>query len=423
MDRQEESPASGDITMQRDSSSREHTPEAARRGAGGLSGIRVIDLGRYIAAPLCAAMLADQGAEVIRVEDPKGASDRDVMPIGMPGRGSLYMQVNRNKKSLTLDITSPTGREILERLIATSDVVIINLPYKSLNKLGLDYESLKSLRKDIILTTISAFAYSGNDRNRVGFDGMGQALSGAMYLSGTGNLPMRAAVSYIDYATGSAAAFATAAAILDRQVTGEGQHVECSLMGTAYTMMNPMLIEEATGTRQRQASANRSPIAGPSDLFSARDGWIMVQVIGNAMFARWAELVGRPELVADPHFATDILRGENGEALSAIMGGWCAARTLAECLAALESARIPACPVLTPNEALNAEGVDDYFNFVAPNDAENPIPLATANLRTRAFQPDRLRCAPPLGADTQSILTSLDIQGDEIEKLRQQGII
>jgi crotonobetainyl-CoA:carnitine CoA-transferase CaiB-like acyl-CoA transferase len=167
-----------------------------------------VDLGRYIAAPLCAAMLADQGAEVIRVEAPQGASDRDVMPIGTPGRGSLYMQVNRNKKSLTLDFKRPAGREILERLIATSDVVVINLPYKSLNKLGLDYESLKHLRRDIILTTISAFAYSGNDRNRVGFDGMGQALSGAMYLSGTGQRPMRAAVSYIDYATGSSAASA-----------------------------------------------------------------------------------------------------------------------------------------------------------------------------------------------------------------------
>lgn len=383
----------------------------------------MIDLGRYIAAPLCAALLADQGADVIRVEDPQGASDRDVMPLGIEGRGSLYMQVNRNKKSLSLDFTQPAGREILERLIASSDVVVINVPYKSLKKLGLEYEDLKKLRKDIILTTISAFDYSGDDRNRVGFDGMGQALSGAMYLSGTGQLPMRAAVSYIDYATASSAAFATAAALLDRKATGEGQHVECSLMGTAYTMMNPMLIEEATGVRQRQATANRSPIAGPSDLFSAIDGWIMVQVIGKAMFARWAELVGRPDLVTDPRFASDILRGENGQALSEIMGGWCAARTLAECLTELESARIPACPVLTPSQALNAQGAQDYFDLVSWDDAEQPIPIVTANARTRAFKSGQVRCAPQLGADTQSILHGLDLGDDEIDLLRKQGIV
>lgn len=401
----------------------EEQQAAGRNSAGGLSGIRVLDLGRYIAAPLCAAMLADQGAEVIRVEDPMGASDREVMPLGVPGRGGLYMQMNRNKKSLTLDFTVPAGRMILERLIAKSDVVIVNLPYKSLKKLQLDYGSLKLLRQDIILTTVSAFPYSGKNRNRVGFDGMGQALSGAMHLTGAGRPPMRAAVSYIDYATGSAAAFATAAALLDRQATGMGQHVECSLMGTAYTMMNPMLIEEATGIRQRQATGNRSPIAGPSDLFNARDGWIMVQVIGNSMFDRWCELVGRPDLANDPNFASDILRGENGEALSEIMASWCAARTLGECLDAMESARIPACPVLTPNQALNTDEPGDYFDLVSMEDAATDIPIVTANLRTRAFRSDAIRTAPALGADTHDILAGLDICEAEEQELRQQGIV
>ncbi|MGW9331702.1 CaiB/BaiF CoA transferase family protein [Bosea sp. NPDC055594] len=410
--------------MQRDSScSTDNREPSARLEARGLSGLRVLDLGRYIAAPLCAAMLGDQGAEVIRIESPEGAADREVMPVGIDGRGSLYLQMNRNKKSLTLDFSQPSGRRILDRLIAASDVVVVNLPHRPLVKLGLDYESLRQLNPEIILTTVSAFAYSGNQRDRVGFDGMGQALSGAMYLSGTGERPMRAAVSYVDYATGASAAFATAAALFDRAITGRGQHVECSLMGTALTMMNPILVEEATGARRRTATANRSPIAGPSDLFKAQDGWIMVQVIGKQMFERWTELVGRPELAADPRFLTDIDRGENGEVLSTIMGQWCAERTLTACLEATEAARIPACPILTPAQALAAESASDYFELMPFDGAPVSLPIATANIRTRAFSAFGIKPAPRLGADTDMILQGLDIGPDDIEALRRQGVV
>ena len=396
---------------------------SSHRGIGGLSGLRVLDLGRFVAAPLCAAMLADQGAEVIRIEPPTGAADRDVMPVGIDGRGSVYLQVNRNKKSLSLEFAQPAGKRILDKLIATSDVVVVSLPHKSLVKLGLDYDSLKRLNSKIILTTVSAFAYSSNERNRVGYDGMGQALSGAMYLSGTGERPMRAAVSYVDYATGASAAFATTAALLDRALTGLGQHVECSLMGTALTMMNPMLLEEATGARRRTATANRSPIAGPSDLFKAKDGWILVQVLGDVMFKRWAELVAHPELVVDPRFLTDIDRGENGEALSHIMEQWCAKRSLAECLAATEDARIPACPVLTPTEALAAWSASGYFHMMPLSGKSMSLPIATANIRTRAFSALGLKPAPLLGEDTEAILKALNVSSLEIENMRQQGIV
>lgn len=385
---------------------------------GGLDGIRVLDFGRYIAAPYCAAMLADQGAEVIRIDPPEGASDREVMPIGVEGRGSLYLQMNRNKKSLTLDYMTGEGRLILNNLVRISDIVVVNLPNRALVKLGLDYESLRAINPNVILTTISAFAFSGKDRDRVGFDGMGQALSGAMYLSGTGERPMRAAVSYVDYATGASAAFATMAALAHRMRTGEGQHVECSLMGTALTMMNPILIEEATGTRRRVATANRSPIASPSDLFKVTDGWLMVQVIGNAMFNRWTELVGLPELSSDPRFSDDIQRGENGEVLSDIMALWCADRTLSECLAAAQAARIPMCPVLTPGEALAAFGDSSYFAQGAEG-----LPIATANTRTVASTTLGMRTAPDLGEHTDEILGGLQISVSEISKLRQEGII
>jgi crotonobetainyl-CoA:carnitine CoA-transferase CaiB-like acyl-CoA transferase len=389
-----------------------HTP-------AGLTGLRVLDLGRYIAGPYCAALLADQGAEVIRIEPPEGAPDRDVMPIGLPGRGALYLQVNRNKKSLTLDLSSPNGREAFERLVAVSDVVIVNMPPAALKRARLDYDSLKACRDDIILTTISAFGPDSDSSNRTGFDGTGQALSGAMYLTGTGEMPLRAAVSYVDFATAISAAFATMTALYERKITGRGQHVRTSLLGTALTMTNPMLIEEAAGARSRKAIGNRSPIAGPSDLFKALDGWLMIQVIGDGMFERWAKFVGRDDLPADPRFSSDIARGENGEALSSVMAAWCAQRSADDCLRALEAAKIPACRALTPAQALttpeNAEG--GFFSSQEVPVGSGKIPVASRVVRTAASDATTFRPAPELGAHTSEVLTAIGYSPVNIEAL------
>src|SRR6056297_3001561 len=388
-----------------------------------LSGLRVLDLGRYIAAPYCAHLLANEGAEVIRIEPPEGATDREVMPVGVEGRGGLYLQVNNNKKSLTLDFSTKAGRTVLERLIKTTDIVVVNVPHAALHKLKLDYKSLCKIKPDIILTSISAFDASGRDRDRVGFDGTGQALSGSMYLTGDGQRPTRAAVSYVDYATAMSAAFATVTAVMERMQTGKGQHVSCSLMGTALTMMNPMLMEEASGFRSRKPMGNRSPIAGPSDLFRTTDGWVMVQVIGDAMFSRWANMMGMPELLDNPRYTTDSDRGENGEELSAIMAEWCKDRTVRQCLDELSENRLPACRCLTPAETLNFKGFDDYVDNVVVEENGKSLPLVTRSIHTRSADRSERRTAPELGADTVDLLTGLGLNEDEIDKLKSDGII
>lgn len=399
------------------------SPETSQSGEQGtLSGIRVLDLGRYIAAPLCAAMLADEGAEVIRVEPPDGAGDREVMPIGVQGRGGLYLQMNRGKKSITLDIGTVRGRSILNQLIAKSDVLVVNLPFKALKSLGLDYDALKKINENIILTTISAFSYSGANRDRVGFDGTGQALSGGMYLTGSGDKPLRSAVSYVDYATGISAAYSTISALLKRYRSGKGQHVKASLMETALTMMNPMLMEEATGTRKRSPMANRSPIAGPSDLFKVKDGWIMVQVIGNSMFSRWCNLTGHHSLIGDRRFKTDADRGENGDVLSEVMAAWCSGKTTEECLAELEKHRIPGCPVLQPSETLQMEGIGDYVTYTTLEHGGEKIPFVDRD-KSKRGNDKRIGVAPILGINTQEILEDLGIGKVDIESLKADGII
>ena len=180
--------------------------------AGVLTGVRVLDFGRYIAGPYCATLLAEFGAEVIRVEKRDGSEDRFVAPVGEGGEGALFLQINRNKKCITLDPMKDEGQEVMRRLIATADVVVANLPPQTLRAMKLDYESLKAIRPDIILTTATAFG-PGPWSDRVGFDGVGQVMSGAVYMTGAGDPPYRAAVNWVDFGTALHCAFGTLAAL------------------------------------------------------------------------------------------------------------------------------------------------------------------------------------------------------------------
>jgi crotonobetainyl-CoA:carnitine CoA-transferase CaiB-like acyl-CoA transferase len=368
-----------------------------------LDGIRVLDFGRYIAAPLCASMLADLGADVIRVEPTGGAQDRWVMPIEGQANGALYSQMNRNKRSLALDFTSAAQDVALRRLIATADVVVVNMPPRQLARLGLDYAALKAVRSDIILTTITAYSAAGQSSDLTGFDGTGQALSGAMQITGTGEVPMRAAVSYVDYATGINAAYATLAALIRRMRSGAGQQVQVSLLQTALAVMNPILIEASTGTRHRQATGNRSPISGPSDAYCTRDGWVMIQVIGDEMFARFCRTIGRADLVGHVDYASDLARGENGRALSAIVAEWCGARTSGEVLKLLAAARLPCVPVLTPAEAMQSDEIRSGGYFAWPEGPAIPVAAPMARIEGSV----KAREAPALGQHNAEILAEI----------------
>lgn len=389
-----------------------------------LDGVRVVDFGRYIAGPLCAAMLADLGAEVIRVEPPGGADDRFLMPVTPGGEGALFLQSNRGKRSLTLDTARPEGRALMDRLIAGADVVVANAPPKALKHMGLDYPTLAALKPDIVVTQATAFDPHGPKAGESGFDGTGQAVSGAMYLSGPPGQPYRAATSYVDFSTAIACAFGTLAALIRRMKTGQGGLVEGSLVGTALNMVTPILIEEATGARRRAPTANRSPIAGPSDLFAARDGWVLIQVIGQGMFRRWAALVGRPELAGDPRFATDILRGDNGADLSAIMAGWCAGRSVADCLDLLRKARIPATHLLRPEQVLQPEhGLTSGLGWMTYPGLVQPVPVAKPPAMLAGADFSTIRPAPLLGQDTDAVLGGLGLTQAEIAALRAEGVV
>ena len=390
-----------------------------------LAGIRVLDFGRYIAGPYCATLLGDMGAEVIRIEKIDGSEDRFLSPISDNGDGALFMQLARNKLCMTLNPMKPEGREIVKKLVATADVVIANLPPDTLQNMGLDYESLKASKPDIILTTVSAFGRGGPYSNRVGFDGLGQAMSGAMYMSGTPQQPMKAYPPFIDFGTASLAAFGTMAALFERQKTGKGQMVEGSLFSTALTMMNGTAIEQNALQRDRVATLNRSQTSAPADTFKTKDGWVLVQSVGGPLFKRWADLMGEEHWLTDSRFKDDISRGDNAEVISARLAQWCAERSSREVLQAMEQARLPAGPVMSPQDVLDDPHIaaKGLFQLVEYPGLDKPAPLMRTAVELSAT-PGEIRSRPPtLGEHTDQLMQELGYSEAEIAQLREKRVV
>jgi crotonobetainyl-CoA:carnitine CoA-transferase CaiB-like acyl-CoA transferase len=393
--------------------------------AGVLDGVRVVDFGRYIAGPYCGALLGDLGADVIRVERIDGGEDRWVTPVTDDGVGSMFLQVNRNKRCLTLNPLKPEGREIVERLVRRSDVVLANLPPDTLRQMGLDYETLRGYRSDIILTTANAWASGGEWSHKVGFDGLAQAASGNLYLTGPPGQPSRSFVPYVDFSTATLSALATVAALLHRRQTGEGQFIEAALLRTALTWNSPTLIEQALLGVDRVSTHNRGQTAGPADVFATRDGHVMCLVIGAYQFERWCEMIGRPDLVNDDRFKDDLARGDNGELLSAHMAVWASERTTAECLEAMEAHKVPGGPVLSPQQALDNTHVSQIgvLEPVEYPTLSQPAPLARFPVQLSATPGEIRRRAPQLGEHTDEVLAELGYSPSEVAALHAARVV
>jgi crotonobetainyl-CoA:carnitine CoA-transferase CaiB-like acyl-CoA transferase len=390
-----------------------------------LAGIRVIDFGRFIAGPYCAMLLADMGADVIRVDRRQGSEDRYVAAITESGEGGGFLSLNRNKRNLTLDTSKPESAEIIRRLVKGADVVVANLPNNVLKSMRLDYDSLKAIKPDIILARISTFGPDGPYANRVGFDTVAQAMSGAMGLTGFAGTPVRDIVPFEDYGTALHTAFGVMVALYHRAQTGEGQIVDGSLLATGITYVQGLLAERSVLGIERRQMGNTSFYAAPSDAYKTKDGWIVVSAVGNDMFARWARLVGREDFIGDPRFASDQLRADNRAAITEAMNNWLTTRTTEQAIAELEKARVPAGPVQDLQQVLDDPQVKarELLKYVEHPGAPKLVPLADTAVRLSATPGGIRTRAAALGEHTDEVLREIGYSDKEIASLRVREVV
>jgi crotonobetainyl-CoA:carnitine CoA-transferase CaiB-like acyl-CoA transferase len=387
--------------------------------------VRVLDFGRYVAGPYCATLLAEFGAEVIRIEKIGGSEDRFLLPALPTGEGALFLQMSRNKRSMTLDPMKVKGREIVRRLLKGADVVVANLPPDTLAGMGLDFLSIAAVNPRTILTLATGFGQEGPMANQLAFDSVGQAMSGGVYVSGEAGQPRRTQILWCDFATALHCAYGTAMALLAREKTGSGQVVDSSLFATAAMLGSAFAAEAALKGEDRVGVGNRSFAAAPADVFATRDGWIICQVVGQPLFERWLALVGEPDWVNDERFRSDGSRARHGAAISARMQQWCESRTSSDALAELARARIPAGPVLRPSEVIHhpqarATGLFEWMDY---GDPPVSVPLARAPVFL-SQTPGAIRQKPPrVGEHTDAILDSLGYSTQDIAELRSLGVV
>ncbi|MBI3224214.1 MAG: CoA transferase [Mycolicibacterium cosmeticum] len=393
---------------------------------GVLDGIRVLDYGRFIAAPWCSAILADMGADVLRVEKREGGEDRWVQAVTEGGEGGTFLQCNRNKRSLTLDSTTPDGSEVTRRLVASADIVIANMPAAGMRASGLDYETLRAVKPDIILASATAYGEGGPYSEKIGFDGAGQVMSGAVYRQGLPDQPIRTVVPYADFGTALTLAIGVMMALYHRDRTGVGQHVEGALLPTALMLSNAFLIERELLQVDKPRMGNQGASVAPCDLYKTSDDqWVLLQVAGQPMFKRWCRLVGRLDLFEDPRLGDDDARWRHSDLLNGIMADWCADKTKAEVMTLLDEAKMPAAPLYSTQEVLDDPHVQamGYLQRVPYPGAARDVPIIETPFRMSATPGTIRHRAPLLGEHTDEVLGEIGYDTAGIERLRADKIV
>jgi crotonobetainyl-CoA:carnitine CoA-transferase CaiB-like acyl-CoA transferase len=389
-----------------------------------LQPFRVLDLSRVRAGPTCVRMLADFGADVIRIEPPPGVDANDNMFVDSRENGD-FQNLNRNKRSLTLNLKRAEGLAMLLRLVRTADVVVENWRPDVKKRLGLDYEALSAINPRIILASISGFGQDGPYAKRPGFDQIIQGMGGFMSVTGfPSNGPVRAGIAVADSSAGLYAALGIFAALLERERSGKGQWVHTSLLHSLIAMMDFQAARFLNEGAVPVQCGNDHPSTSPMGLFRAQDGDLNVGVAGSGNWRRFCEALGQPRWMEDPRFTTNELRIEKRAALTNEIEKVFLTGPVAHWVEVLNSAGVPAGPVYTVPQVFEDEHVR-HMGATAQATARN------GNVCTFITQPVHLTrtpgcvktAAPECGEHTDEILREAGATDDEIKSLHEQGVV
>jgi formyl-CoA transferase len=394
---------------------------------GPLHGLRALEATTTWAGPMCGCILADFGADVIKVEHPEGEIARrspPFLPGSEPPVSFMHAAVNRNKRSLALDLRAPEGREIFLELAARSDVVIENFRPGTARRWGIDYESVRQHRPDVVYVSISGYGQYGPESHRVGYDPLAQAESGFLSLNGSPDgEPVKSPTFLADDLAGLHAALAALAALRHRDRSGEGQQVDVSLLDAMLFQSTGYLSLAALGVPLPRLG-NEFRIAAPANTYACRDGRIMAGVLLDSHWRRLATLIGAPELAEDPRYATNPARIARRAEVDGLLADWLGSRRLDEALGALAAEGIPAAPVRSYAEAARDPHVAEreMLQEVAQADGR-PAPV-TGPAAKLSRTPTKVRSgAPALGAHTDAILAEIGRDAAGIERLAAAGVI
>jgi len=386
-----------------------------------LDGIRVIDLSRVIAGPWCGALLADLGADVIKVEDTGPGDESRTWPPHKDGEAAAYLLFNRNKRGIALDLKTPEAVEVVKRLVKDADVVIENFRTGTMESFGLGYDVLSQINPRLIYCSVSAFGRTGPRKDSPGYEALMQAFSGIMSITGEpGGQPVRAGVSFLDLTTGILCALGVSNAIIQRQRTGLGQRVDGSLLETAVSLLafhaEGYLL---TGALPR-ALGSGHPSLSPYRNFKCRDGqWIFIAAANDRFWQKLAKALGLSDLAADPRFEKNQGRVANRAELEGILERTIGGLDREPLLKRLEEADVPATPVNTVDQVMNdPQTAERGIVQRVTHPKLGAIPVVGTPLHFSRMSPGVRRAAPLRGEHTDAILADLGYSPDEINTLR-----
>jgi formyl-CoA transferase len=399
----------------------------ADRKKGALGSIRVLDLTRVLAGPFCTMLLGDMGAEIIKIEVPGQGDDSRRYPPFIGEESAYFMNLNRNKKSLVLNLKQKEGKQVFLDLVARSNVVLENFRPGTMEKLGLGHDALKACNPDIVYACISGFGHSGPYKDLPGYDIVGQAMGGIMSVTGwPDGPPTRTGTAIADVLGGLSACIGILTSLLAIRDGKSGQKVDISLVDSVVSAMETIIQIYLVEKRIPQRTGNRYEFIYPYDAFKAKNGWVIIAVGNNKLWEVFCRAIGRQELIEEEGYGDNYDRVKAHETIKGIVEDWTGEREVSEIVAFLKSQKIPCAPIYSAKEVIEDEHIASARRMI--REVEHPVagkmkvigsPINLSETPTEIYTP-----APLLGEHTDEVLRNLlNLNESQIAELRDQKAV